>query len=130
MANGHGDKLSRKQEQTISALLEQPSVEAAAQVVGVSGRTLKRWLACPDFAAAYAAARRAVLEQSVVRLVAVTGEAVAALAANLDAEKPSDQIRAACSILECAHKGVEVLDLEARLSALEAAHRLRRRGAK
>jgi hypothetical protein len=130
MAQDQGDKLSRRQEQAISALLSEPTLAAAAAAAGCAVRTLKGWLVLPAFAAAYAAARRQVLEQAVVRLVGVTGEAVDTLAANLGADRPGDQIRAAVAILEHAHKGVEVLDLEQRLSALEAAHRLRRRAGK
>jgi len=129
MANGHGEKLTRKMEQAITALLSEPTVEAAAARVEISHRTLKRWLVNAAFAAAFAAARRQVLEAAVVKLVGVTGEAVDTLAANLGADRPGDQIRAAVAILEHAYRGVEVLDLEARLSALEQAHRARRRAA-
>jgi hypothetical protein len=114
-----GNKISRKQEAAIAALLSQPTLEAAATAAGVSLRTLKGWLHLPEFAAEYAAARRLVLEGSVARLLAATGRAVETLERNLDADRPGDQIRAAVAILEHAHKGVEVLDLEARIATLE-----------
>src|SRR5437763_102872 len=48
---------ARKREQAIAALLERPTIAEAAQAVGVSERTLRRWLSEADFAADYAAAR-------------------------------------------------------------------------
>jgi hypothetical protein len=126
MANGHGDKLSRRQEQAIAALLAEPTVEAAARAAGVCHRTLKRWLTLPDFAAAYAAARRQVLEGSVAQLLASTGLAVQALRDALDASRAADRIRAAVAILVQCNRGVELLDLESRVAALEARHKLRR----
>ena len=52
-SNGHGEKLTRKQEQAVAALLEQPTVLRAATVAGVSERTLRLWLKDPGFKAAY-----------------------------------------------------------------------------
>jgi hypothetical protein len=130
MQQGHGGKLSRKQEQAVSALLSQPTIESAARAAGVSHKTLKRWLRDADFSAAFAAARRGLLEASVVRLVAVCGEAVQTLQESLQADRTADRIRSAALILEFAAKGTELLDLESRLSALERAHRARRRAAK
>src|SRR5262249_586200 len=85
MANkGHGGKLRRTQEQTIAALLDQPTLSAAAETAGVSERALRDWLKLPAFQAAYADARRAVLERTVVRLLSITGKAVETLKQNLD----------------------------------------------
>jgi hypothetical protein len=119
VARGHGDKLSRKQEQAIAALLAQPTIEAAARAANVAERTLKGWLVLPEFAAAYARARREVLERTVARLLKATGKAVDTLEVNLVAERPSDQIRAAVAILEHAGRGVELLDLAERLAEVE-----------
>jgi hypothetical protein len=41
---GHGAKFGRKREEAIAALLSQRSVDDAARAVGVSTRTLLRWL--------------------------------------------------------------------------------------
>ena len=40
---GHGDKLSRKQEQAIAALLAEPTIEAAAPKADIGLTTLKNW---------------------------------------------------------------------------------------
>ena len=53
ITRGHGEKLSRKQEQAIAALLEQPTIDAAAQVVGVSERTIRNWLKVCKFQVAH-----------------------------------------------------------------------------
>jgi hypothetical protein len=117
--SGHGDKLSRRREAAIAALLAAPTVEAAAAMAGVGYRTLKGWLKEPGFKAAYAEARAEVLERSVARLLRASESAVRTLEAALDAEKTADAVRAARVILEIAVRGVAELDLEARLAALE-----------
>jgi hypothetical protein len=126
--SGHGEKLTRKQEQAIAALLCQPTIAAAAKQAKVSEATLRRWLGDPAFKAAYAAARCEVLERTVVLLLGATRKSVECLECNLTAEKPGDQIRAAVAILEQATKGIELLDLESRLAALEEAEAARAQG--
>ena len=114
-----GAKLERKQEQAIVALLEQPTVEDAARVAGVSPVTLWRWMRQPDFRERYRAARRDVLEHAVARLQRATGDAVETLTRNLSCGVASVEVRAAQVILDQAVKGAEVLDLEARIADLE-----------
>jgi hypothetical protein len=116
---GHGSKLARKQEQAVAALLANPTVEAAAGECGVSTRALKGWLQQPDFKAAYAAARRRLLESAVNGLVRAGQAAVAALTRSLKSDKEPVAIRAAQIILENATRGVEAFDLHERLEALE-----------
>jgi hypothetical protein len=119
VTTGHGDKLSRKFEQAIAALLDLPTVTEAAAAVGVDESTLRAWLRDPAFAAAYADARREILSRTVARLLAVTGKAVEALERNLTAERPADQLRAAALVLEYAVRGVEVLDLTEQVEELK-----------
>jgi hypothetical protein len=116
---GHGEKLTRKHEQAIAALLSTPSIPAAAKVAGIGEATLWRWLQLPDFAAAYRAARRQVVERAVSELQAATGEAVETLKRNLTCENPAVEIRAAQIIIEQAIKGVELVDLQERVERLE-----------
>ena len=120
--HGHGEKQSRKREAAIAALLQAASVEAAAGQVGVAPSTLRRWLQQPDFAREYRAAGRATLEHAIGLLQRHTTLAVATLLRNCGAGAPEAvQVRAALGILAHAVKGVEVLDLETRLTDLEAA---------
>jgi hypothetical protein len=41
---GHGEKLSRKQDQAITALVTWPSITEAAAQCGLAEVTLRRWL--------------------------------------------------------------------------------------
>ena len=116
---GHGEKLSRKEEQAIVALLQQPTLQAAAASVGVSDVTLWRWLQQPDFQARYRAARRQLVEGALANLQQATSEAATTLRRNLTCGVPSVEIRAAVAVLDQAVKAVELLDLEERVQALE-----------
>ena len=118
---GHGEKLTRKQEQAIAALLAAPSVGEAAQQTGVSEPTLYRWLKHDAFQTAYRAARREVVRQAVAHLQRASGEAVHTLQAIMgNAEAPaSARVSAARTVLDTAIKAVELEDLEARIAMLE-----------
>ncbi len=112
----HGEKLSRKQEQTIAALLTCNSITAAAAGCGIAEATLHRWLKETTFQTAYREARRQIVQQA-------SGTAVQTLEAVMQdtAAPASARVSAAKAVLETAVKAVEVEDLEARLAALEAA---------
>jgi hypothetical protein len=118
---GHGQKLSRKQESAIAALLSEPTVARAAAKAGVSPRALKGWLSLPGFQCAFREARRRVVDGAVAQMQRATGAAVRALRRNLTAEKASDQIRAAQIILEGSIKAVELTNLVERIEDLERA---------
>jgi hypothetical protein len=111
MTTGHGEKLSRKQEQAVAALLTEASIGDAARAAGVGDKTLRRWLALPAFAAAYRRTRRELLETAVGRIQAATGTAVdTLLAVAKTGEKDSDRVRAAVALLEHAHRGLTAAD--------------------
>jgi len=117
---GHGEKLTRKHEQAIAALLSASSIKAAAIEAGIGEATLWRWLQLPDFQTAYRAARRQIVERAVSELQAACGEAVETLKRNLHCENPAVEIRAAQIILEQGIKGVELMDLQERVERLES----------
>jgi hypothetical protein len=71
-----GEKLSRKQEQAISALLTPPTLGQAAQASGVAESTLRRWLKHEAFQTAYRQACRDAVGQVIARLQQVTMTAV------------------------------------------------------
>ena len=121
MPAGHGDKLSRKKEQAVAALLCQPTIQAAAAEAGVSERTLRGWLRQTDFAEAFAAARRQYLEVAVSRLQRGAGAATTKLLSLLDAPDDGVALRASLGLLDRAIKGVELLDVLERLEKLEQA---------
>ena len=111
--------LDPRQSKAISALLLQPTIEKAAQSVGISEKTLSRWLEQPAFRAAYETARQEAFAQSVSLLHKATGAAVAALVKNLKCGNPSVEVRAAIGVLEQTYKGRELLEMERRLSDVE-----------
>jgi hypothetical protein len=121
MTRGHGERLSRKQSSAIAALLVEKTIRAAADRVGCHEHTIRQWLTKPEFAAAFRAASDAVMAGASNRLQALTDRACDVLAANLDAEKPGDQLRAAETILTHVTKLAEVLDIGKRIAELEAA---------
>ena len=99
---GHGEKLSRKQEAAISALISNSTLRAASRASGISERTISRWLSLPTFKRAYSAARRALVEGAVVSVQRATGRAVQSLLKILsDAKAPAAaRVAASRTILE------------------------------
>ena len=120
---GHGAKFGRKKEEAIAALLNHRNLEEAANAVGVSVKTLLRWVKLPEFAAGYREARRAAVSQANARLQQATGAASAAvLRLMVDPNAPAAvRLRAAECVLNHAAKAIEVEDIEVRVSELERA---------
>jgi transposase-like protein len=117
------DELSQKKEAAIVALLSSRGVEEEARTVDVDPRTLYRWMKEPAFQAAYREAKRAAFSQAIARLHQMTGAAVTAPGkVMVDAATPAAiRVRAADSVLNHTLKGLELEDIEARVSALERA---------
>ena len=118
---GHGEKLTRKKELAIAALLSQPSIPAAAKVVGIGEKTLWRWLQHQDFREAYLQARRQVVQQVISNVQNSMKKAVDTLLEVMeDPNSPtSSKVQAARSIIDFGLKGLELEDFELRLSRLE-----------
>jgi hypothetical protein len=114
-------KLGPKKENAIAALLSQRNAEEAARAVGVTARTLYRWMQDQAFSAAYREAKRAAFSQAIARLQTMTTAAVSTLGkVMVDQNAPAaSRVRAASSVLDFAAKAMEIEDLEARLAALE-----------
>ena len=77
------------------------------------------WLKLPDFLTAYQAARREVVEKAIAQLQRSSWAASTALIRLLGSGSDSVRLRAAQTILEQASKGLELIDFEERLTALE-----------
>ncbi|MGE0821766.1 MAG: hypothetical protein AB7G75_34070, partial [Candidatus Binatia bacterium] len=87
---GHGEKLSRKMEVLIAALLTEPTVTQAAMTAGIAEATARRWLQLPHFQAQYRAARREAVTQAISRLQQASAQAVSTLEAVMtDGESPA-----------------------------------------
>lgn len=110
----------RKWELVISALLESPSIQKAAIRCELAESTIDRMLKDPEFCRRYRAARLQVVEQSISVLQRLSTTAAATLGEMLKSRDENVRVRAACAILDRAHRGVEVLDIESRLAAIEA----------
>jgi hypothetical protein len=105
-AVGHGQKLTRKQEAVIAALLIESSYAAAAARAGVGKTTLFRWMQRPAFRAAYLRARRELVESAIGRIQTATGQAVETLlAVTREGRRDSDRVRAAIALLHHALRG-------------------------
>jgi hypothetical protein len=117
---GSSEKLTRRQEAAIAALLSEATVSAAAEKARVGEVTLYRWLKQPEFVAAYREARREVHEKAVAQLQQSSWAASTTLIRLLASGSDSVRLRAATVILDQANKGIELLDFEERLAALEA----------
>lgn len=118
---GHGEKLTRKKEQAISALLSQSTIKMAAETVGISEKSLRRWLQNQDFHDAYLQARRQVVQQVISNVQNSMKKAVETLLKVMDnPDSPaSSKVQAARSIIEVGLRGLEIEDFELRLSRLE-----------
>ena len=116
---GHGQKFTRKMHHAVIALLQSPTVEAAAGLCGVSESTLLRWSKRPDFQEAYTQARRDLVQRSLSSLQIASIEALDALKRNVACGLPSVEVRAATALLDQSLRATELAGLEARLDALE-----------
>jgi hypothetical protein len=121
MPTGHGERLSRLQEATISALLTSPTITACAESLSLHPNTVRRWLQQPAFAQAYQQAREQLLARTIGRLQAAVFEVVDALSEDLKSLDVSTRHRAAQMILDATIRGTEALDLSRRLGELEHA---------
>jgi len=119
---GHGEKLNRKQELAISALLTETSIEKAAERVGIADKTLREWLKKESFKAAFRAACREVLDQAIYSLQkSCTEAAKILLEIAADKDKPATARVSACkTIFDTAYKGLEFGELCERIESLEA----------
>src|SRR2546430_12729651 len=118
----HGEKLSRKQELAIAALLTCSAITDAAKQCGIGEVSLHRWLKEPTFQAAYREARREVVQHAIAQIQRASSEAVETLRAVMqDAEAPaSSRVAAARTVLDMSLRAVEIEDLQQRVEALEA----------
>jgi hypothetical protein len=115
-------QLSPKQLHAIQSLLTGRTKSHTAAAVGVTPRTLSRWLADPTFHAALTTATDEAIASAAHRLAGALDDAVAVLAevmANKDARDP-DRLRAADLVI---HRGLDLIQqkqLIERIAALEA----------
>src|ERR1700676_4964971 len=115
-----GRKVSRKRREAIQALLEQPNVGEAARMVGVSPQTLRRWQKDPEFDAEYRAAKRAHVNQAMVRLRQGAVVAVNSILNTMyNSKKPGLRLKAAQTVISLGNDATEIDNLAAALAEVE-----------
>ncbi len=104
-----GGSKQHRQDAAIQALLMSPSITEAASQTGISERTLRRWLADPDFKRQYVAAKRELVFLAITRAQREILKAVEAQVDILnDKEAPATaRLRAAGDLIHMAFKGLE-----------------------
>jgi hypothetical protein len=122
---GHGDKLARKEQAAIIALLAHPTIPEAAKAAGISETTLWRWLQRDDFRQKYREAQNKVFNGALASLQGATMEAVKTLLRNMNCKIPSAEVQAARVILHYTLETHKMFDLETRIAQLEAALKAR-----
>lgn len=111
----------RKQEEAIAALLTAPTLAKAAEVAGISERTLRRWLDDEQFAKAYRKTKGELVGFATGRLKGAMAKAVEALQDVAEAKDspPPARVSAARAILELGMYSHESEDLQAKIADLE-----------
>lgn len=114
--------LTGKQQRAIECLLNEPTTKAAASAAKVSEATLHRWLNDPTFSTAHKSARGRLLETTLTALQSASTEAVTCLRNVInDTGAPiTARVSAARNVLDFALKAHDVLEVQQRLSVLEA----------
>ena len=111
--------LTPRQLRAITAILETPSMDAAARRARVGRTTLYTWLHDPTFKDELTRRQSEVYADALARLKGLTGEAVEGLRGLIGAHSESVK-RAACrDILDAAFKVQELNEIEERITALE-----------
>ena len=102
--------LSHNQQRALFAMLTTTSIKAAAAKVGLSERTLRRYMDEPQFKRAYDAERARMLEEAIASLQALAGKAIATLGCVLDDERADSgtKLRSAKFILDLMFRGLDM----------------------
>ena len=116
-----GPKRGAKTELAIAALLTHHTFDEAAAAVGVCKRTLMRWLQTPDFRAQYLEARRQIYSQAIGLAQQALSEGVTVLRGILNdgGATTSSRVAAFSRLDDMSRRGIEIEDMETRLSVLE-----------
>ena len=122
MSGNDPDGVKPKQEDAIVALINHPTVRLAAEAVGVSEKTMYRWLGEPDFAREHRKARRLAFTQAITLTNKYAPMAVQTLAkiANDTTAPHSARVSASAALLKFSREAIELDDLAGRLDEVEA----------
>ena len=120
--SGHGEKLSRKMNDFILALMSARTLDDAAMVSGISPATAHRWYKLDVVRTELKRLQDEVVGHSLSRLKLSASEALEVLrsVANDKVSPPSARVAAARAILDNVFKSIEATDIFERLESLEA----------
>ncbi len=116
------EELTSVQEQTLLALLSQPSVASVARAVDVGESTIWRWLKEPAFKSRYREMRKEAVSAVIYRLQALLGDAAETLhsLAIDECTPPAVRVSAAKALLDSGLRAVSIDEMGEQLEDLEA----------
>jgi transposase-like protein len=119
--SGHGEKISRRREAAIAALLNSPNLEKAAAECGIAVSTLRRWLKDDEFATLFAEAKSSLVRTATADLRKEMRKGVRVLASIAGNRKtpPAQRVSAAIALIRLALDAHESENLEERIKRLE-----------
>lgn len=114
-------RLSTRQRKALQALIENRTIQQAAQAAGIGERTIYKYLDDPQFRAALAEAEGDLIDQATRQLLQLQDPAIKVMtwAMNHADNPPSVRLRAAQAVLDYLLKLRELRNLEERLTNLE-----------
>lgn len=115
--------MTPKKHKALLALLTNPTKERAAEAAGITSKTLRGYLADPEFQAEYKKAFADLMEDATRKVQQTLEPAVAVLREIMEDRSENSQVRvsAARSVLEYGLKMTEQTDILTRIQELEAA---------
>ena len=115
------ERLTRKQEQAIVALVSHRTIEDAAKSGGIGKTTIFKWLQDESFQNAYREARSQVVRHAIAQAQSACSGAVTVLEDVMNSfnSPASTKVSAAKAIIETSLKTVEMEDILARIERLE-----------
>ena len=117
--SGHGEKMSKKREEFIAAMLTESTFRDVGLKIGIDERTARRWYRDPEIQSEIIARRSEIIDQTMAKLIDKLGDAVDTLSQNLGATQDSVQVAAARAIITFALKAREDAHVLSRLDELE-----------
>jgi len=112
--------LTHKQEKAIMLLLQNKKIEEVAQELGISTKTLYRWLKQDNFRQRFNEVRQELFYEALEGLKTLTKEAINTLEDVLkNGTKETSRVTASKTVLELALRLKEVEELEKRVEELE-----------
>jgi CHAD domain-containing protein len=115
-------KLTPKQTKALAAIFSTPTLTAAAQVVGVKRVTLQRWLKQEHFRRALQELQNEAIMAVSRGLLSLSESSILALQDGLDEAQPIRiRLRAASEVFDKLLKIRQLVEIEARIDALEVA---------